>query len=172
MKTNTLRDLWVDEIKELYGVEKHLVTALPKMAKAANSEDLQEAFEAHLEQTQGHVSRLEEIFQALDQQPRAKKCKGMDGLLAEGKDVIDLDLPEAVGDAALIGAAQRVEHYEMAAYGTARAHADLLGETNAVSLLQQTLDEEKETDERLTSLAEQINPEATEGRLGVGAASK
>jgi ferritin-like metal-binding protein YciE len=162
-KLESLRDLWVHEIKDLYSVEKQIVVALPKMAGAAGSEDLQHAFEEHLEQTRGHVERLEEIFQQLDLTPKAVKCKGIEGIIAEGKAIIDLDLPDPVGDAALIGAAKRVEHYEMAAYGTARAHAELLGETEAVRLLEQTLEEEKETDQRLTSLAEEINPEAERG---------
>lgn len=160
MKIETLRDLWIDELKDLYNAEKQIITALPKMAKAATSDDLQQAFEEHLEQTRGHVERLEKIFISIDEAPRGKKCKGIEGIIAEGKEMLELDLPEAVGDAALIAAAQRVEHYEIAAYGTARTYADLLGESKAVQLLQQTLDEEKETDQRLTTIAEEVNPEA------------
>lgn len=162
-KLESLHDLWVHEIKDLYGVEKLIVAALPKMAKAAGSEDLKRAFEEHLEQTRGHVERLEQIFERLDMTPKAVKGKGIGGIIADGKEIIDLDLTEALGDAALIGAAQRVEHFEMAGYGTARAHAELLGETDAAQLLEQTLEEEKETDHRLTTLSEEINPEADRG---------
>jgi len=162
MKIETLRDLWIDELKDLYNAEKQILSALPKMAKAAASDDLQQAFEDHLEQTRGHVERLDQIFDSIDEAPRGKKCKGVEGIIAEGKEMLELDLPAAVGDAALIAAAQRVEHYEIAAYGTARTYAELLGETKAVRLLQQTLDEEKDTDQRLTTIAEHVNPEAQE----------
>jgi ferritin-like metal-binding protein YciE len=163
MKIQSLHDLWVDELKDLYNAEKQIIAALPKMAKAASSDDLQEAFEEHLEQTRGHVERLEKIFEIIDVEAKGKKCKGLEGIIAEGKEMMDMDLPESVGDAALIGAAQRVEHYEMAAYGTARAYAELLGQTEAARLLEETLEEEKQTDQRLTQLAEEINPEAERG---------
>jgi ferritin-like metal-binding protein YciE len=162
MKINTLRDLWIDELKDLINAENQILKALPKMAKAASSDELREAFEEHLEQTQGHVRRLEKIFASIENNGRGKKCKGMEGVIAEGKEMLDMDLPKPVGDAALIAAAQRVEHYEIAAYGTARTYAEILGEKEAASLLEQTLEEEKETDERLTSIAEQVNPEAAE----------
>ena len=163
MKITSLRDLWIDELKDLMNAENQILKALPKMAKAAKNEELRSAFEEHLEQTRGHVERLEQIFESIEETARGKKCKGMEGVIAEGKEMLELDLPEPVGDAALIGAAQRVEHYEIAAYGTARTHAEILSESDAVTLLEQTLEEEKETDERLTSIAESVNPEAAEG---------
>ena len=153
MSQEDLRELFVDELKDLYSAEKQLVSALPKMAKAANSEELKEAFQEHLEQTKGHVQRLEQIFQALGKNPRGKKCAGMEGLIKEGQDAIEEDYEGAVKDAALISAAQRVEHYEIAAYGTAKALAEVLGESDHASKLEETLDEEKETDE-------QVNEEA------------
>jgi len=162
VKIQSLRDLWVDELKDLFNAENQILKALPKMAKAASNDDLRSAFEEHLEQTRDHVQRLEEIFAAIDQVGRGKKCKGMEGVIAEGKEMLDLELPEPVGDAALIAAAQRVEHYEIAAYGTARTYAQILGEDDAATLLEQTLEEEKATDERLTSIAERVNPQAAE----------
>lgn len=163
MAIKNLRDLWIDELKDLYNAEKQILTALPKMVKAANEDELRTAFEEHLEQTHGHVERLEQIFTSIDEPARGKKCKGMEGIIGEGKQMLEADLPAPVCDAALIAAAQRVEHYEIAAYGTVKAYAQLLGEDEAVSLLEQTLEEEKETDERLTSIAEQVNPEAEAG---------
>ncbi len=162
MTKETLRELYVDELKDLYSAEKQLVKALPKMAKAATSDDLRAGFEEHLEQTQGHVQRLEEIFSALGEKPGGKKCKAMEGLVAEGAEVMGEDFSEEVMDAALIAAAQRVEHYEIAGYGTVCAYAKLLGEQDQEELLQQTLDEEKETDEKLTELAGEINVEANQ----------
>jgi ferritin-like metal-binding protein YciE len=153
MKLETLDALFLHEIKDLLSAEKQLVKALPKMAKGAANENLKAAFEEHLEQTKGHVERLEKIFELLQKSPRAEHCKGMEGLIAEGAELLEEEGEEMVKDAALIGAAQRVEHYEIAAYGTARTLAELLGMKNAVKLLQQTLDEEKETDEKLTQLA-------------------
>lgn len=160
MKNGTLRDLFVDELKDLYSMEHQLVKALPKMAEAANSGDLSAAFEEHLEQTKGHVARLEQIFDAIDVAARAKRCVGMEGIIDEGKELIEEDLQPDTLDAGIIGAAQRVEHYEIAAYGTARSHARLLGIDEAVRLLEQTLEEEKQTDERLSQLADEINPAA------------
>ena len=160
MSQEDLRELFVDELKDLYSAEKQLVAALPKMAKAANSEELKEAFQEHLEQTKGHVQRLDQIFQALGKNPRGKKCVGMEGLIKEGQEAIEEDYEGAVKDAALIGAAQRVEHYEIAAYGTAKALAEVLGESDHASTLEETLEEEKETDEKLTAIAEQGNEEA------------
>ena len=162
MKITSLRDLWIDELKDLINAENQILKALPKMAKAAENDELRTAFEEHLEQTKGHVERLEQIFESIDETSRGKKCKGMEGVIAEGKELLEMDLPEPVGDAALIAAAQRVEHYEIAAYGTARTFAQVLGESDAASLLEQTLEEEKETDDRLTSIAEQVNPEAAD----------
>jgi ferritin-like metal-binding protein YciE len=150
-------------LKDLYNAENQLVKALPKMAKAASSDELRQGFEDHLEQTKGHVQRLEQIFQALGESPKGKKCKGMEGLVEEGSEVMHEDFEGALMDAAIIGAAQRVEHYEIAAYGTVCAFAEELGETEQNSLLNETLQEEKETDEKLTHLAQQINAQANEG---------
>jgi ferritin-like metal-binding protein YciE len=162
MKENLLRELYLDELRDLYSAEKQLVKALPKMAKAATAPDLRSGFEEHLEQTKGHVSRLEQIFKALDESPNGKTCKGMEGLIKEGGEMIEED-PEAEQlDAGLIAAAQRVEHYEIAGYGCVRTYATLLGEQDAVGLLEETLNEEKETDSKLTELAENINVEAME----------
>ena len=160
-----LRELYIEELKDLYNAENQLVKALPKMAKAASSDELRQGFEEHLEQTKGHVQRLEQIFQALDENPKGKKCKGMEGLLEEGSEVMQEDFEGALMDAAIIGAAQRVEHYEIAAYGTICAFAEELGESEQNSLLNQTLQEEKEADEKLTQLAQQINAQANEGAV-------
>jgi len=155
-----LRELYIDELRDLYSAENQLVKALPKLAKASSSDELREGFTEHLEQTKGHVQRLEQIFEALGESPKGKKCAGMEGLVEEGSEVMKEDFEGSVMDAALIGAAQRVEHYEIAAYGTARAFAETLGETEHVSLLDETLQEEKETDEKLTELASLINQQA------------
>lgn len=160
MASEGLKELYIEELKDLYSAENQLVKALPKLAKAATSPELRSGFEEHLEQTQGHVERLEKIFKALDESPKGKKCAGMEGLVQEGSEVMAEDFEGAVMDAALIGAAQRVEHYEIAAYGTVRELAEILGEPDQASLLQQTLDEEKETDEKLTELAKEINQQA------------
>jgi ferritin-like metal-binding protein YciE len=160
MASEALRELYVDELKDLYNAENQLLKALPKMAKAASSEELKSGFQDHLEQTRGHVQRLEKIFKALGENPKGKKCAGMEGLVKEGSEVMGEDFEGAVMDAALIGAAQRVEHYEIAAYGTVREFAETLGESDQASLLEQTLNEEKETDEKLTELAKDINPQA------------
>ncbi len=162
METNALKELYIDELKDLYSAENQLVKALPKMAKASESEELRNAFEEHLEQTREHVARLDKIFEALDESPKGKKCQGMEGLIEEGAEKIDEDPGPEELDAALIAAAQHVEHYEIAGYGCVRTYANLLGESEAVSLLEQTLAEEKETDEKLTELAEQINVTAQE----------
>jgi ferritin-like metal-binding protein YciE len=162
MPTEGFKKLYIDELKDLYSAENQLVKALPKMAKAANSEDLREGFEAHLEQTKEHVQRLEQIFNSLEESPKGKKCAGMEGLVKEGSEAIEEDLEGAVMDAALIGAAQRVEHYEIAAYGTVCEFAKALDEQEHVSLLEQTLEEEKETDEKLSELAKNINTQANE----------
>jgi ferritin-like metal-binding protein YciE len=160
MPEKGLRELYIDELKDLYSAENQLTKALPKMAKAATSEELKQGFEEHLEQTKGHVERLDEIFKSLDASPKGKKCVGMEGLIKEGSEIMEEDFEGAVMDAALIGAAQRVEHYEIAAYGTVIAFAEQLGEATHVSLLQETLAEEKETDEKLTELANEVNEEA------------
>ena len=163
MPNEGLKELYVDELKDLYNAENQLVKALPKTAKAASSEELRAGFEEHLEQTKSHVQRLEQIFEMLDESPKGKKCKGMEGLIEEGSEIMEEDFEGALLDAALIGAAQRVEHYEIAAYGTVRAFAEELGESEHALLLAETLEEEKETDEKLTELAKQINVEADEG---------
>jgi ferritin-like metal-binding protein YciE len=161
MKLGSLEDLFVHELKDLLSAEKQLVKALPKMARGANSAALKTAFDEHLEQTKGHVERLEKIFSSLEKSPRAEHCKAMEGLIQEGADLLEEEGAPTVKDAALIGAAQRVEHYEIAAYGTTRTLAELLGHDEAVELLQQTLDEEKETDATFTELAmSEVNPEA------------
>ena len=157
----TLDDLFIHELRDIYNAEKQLVKALPKMAKAASSEKLQAGFEEHLQQTQGHVDRLETIFQSLEVKGSGVKCAAMEGLVEEGAEAIDMDAEPPVRDAGLIAAAQKVEHYEIAAYGTLATFAELLGHSEAVELLQQTLAEEKETDQKLTQLAEsEINQEA------------
>ncbi len=161
MKATTLKDVYVDELRDLYNAEQQLIKALPKMAKAATSEDLRQGFEEHLEQTKGHARRLEEIFQALGESIKGKKCKGIEGIVAEGAEVMSEDYEGAVMDAAIISAAQRVEHYEIAAYGSVHAYSTILGETDAADLLEQTLNEEKETDQKLTDLSESINEEAS-----------
>jgi ferritin-like metal-binding protein YciE len=161
MSLSTLHDLYVDELKDLYNAENQILKALPKMAKAASHPELAAAFTEHLAQTKVHIERLETIFKQLDQGPKGKKCKAMEGLLAEGQDLMAEDADPMVLDAALIAAAQRVEHYEMAGYGCVRTFARLLGEEQAADLLQETLDEEGATDKKLTALAESvINAEA------------
>jgi ferritin-like metal-binding protein YciE len=154
MPLNTLEDLFVDELKDLYSAEKQLVKALPKMAKASSSPKLRKGFEDHLKQTRKHVERLEQIFSDLGVKPRGPKCEAMEGLIEEGKRMMQEDAEPAVMDAALIAAAQRVEHYEMAGYGTVRTFANMLGQKSAERLLQQTLEEESQTNEKLTELAE------------------
>lgn len=160
-KLNSLHDLYVHELKDLYSAETQITQALPKMAKAATSPELKAAFEEHLTQTQGQIQRLEQIFENMEGSPRGHKCKAMEGLIAEAQDLLKEDADPRVLDAALIGSAQRVEHYEMAGYGTVRTIALQLGETQAASLLQQTLEEEELTDKKLTTLAESsVNPDA------------
>ena len=161
MKLETLSDLFIHELKDLYSAETQLIKALPKMAKAATHPDLKAGFDEHLEQTKNHVVRLQKIADAHDCTLTGHKCKAMEGLIAEGSDLISEDAEEHVRDAGLIGSAQRVEHYEIAAYGTARALARILGYEDAVELLTETLDEEKATDQRLTEIAENaVNVEA------------
>jgi ferritin-like metal-binding protein YciE len=161
MKLNSMDDLLIHELRDLYNAEKQLTKALPKMAKAASSDALREAFESHLEETKGHVERLERAFEELGKAARGHTCKAMQGLVEEGSEVIELDTDDSIRDAALIGAAQRVEHYEMAGYGTARNFAQLLGHDEVARLLEETLEEEKAADEKLTELAQsEINVEA------------
>jgi ferritin-like metal-binding protein YciE len=160
---DSLRELYLEELKDLYSAEKQLTRALPKMANAASSEELRTGFEKHLRETKGQIQRLEEIFTLLHAKSSGKKCVGMEGLIQEGDEIMREKLSPAVMDAALIAAAQRVEHYEIAAYGSVIAFADLLGESQQAFLLRQTLDEEKATDEKLTALSEEINAAAQEG---------
>jgi ferritin-like metal-binding protein YciE len=167
MAMDSLKDLYIDELKDLYNAENQLTKALPKMAKKATAPELKRAFQDHLKQTEGHVSRLEKIFKGLGEKPTGKTCKAMKGLIEEGKEIIEEDGDGSVLDAALIGAAQRVEHYEIAGYGVVRTFASLLGEEDAVETLQRTLNEEAETDKKLTGLAESIiNVEASEAENG------
>lgn len=156
MKLKTLRDLYVEELKDIYSAENQILATLPRLIDGAELPELKAAFEDHLGQTREHVNRLETIFESLDVSPRGKKCRGMEGLLEEGSELLqENEDGSTVLDAGLIGAAQRVEHYEMAAYGCARAHAHELGLDDAADLLQQTLDEEEAADMRLTEIAEQ-----------------
>ena len=157
---NTLDELLVDELRDLLDAEKQLVRALPKMAKAASSQELKTAFQEHLEQTKGHVARLEQVFENIGQKARSKPCKAMQGLVAEGQEVLQEEGADEILDLALIGAAQRVEHYEIAAYGSARTYAELLGDREAVRLLNETLEEEKTADAKLSQVARTVNVEA------------
>jgi ferritin-like metal-binding protein YciE len=155
-ETNPLDELLQDELKDLYSAENQIIKALPRMAKGASSPELKRAFERHLEETRRQVDRLNQIGEMLEMKLTGKKCKGMEGLIEEGKEVMqELDDEDAI-DAGLIGAAQKVEHYEIAAYGTARTHAEMLGYTRIARLLQQTLNEEGATDKKLTALAESV----------------
>ena len=161
MEQNQLKELYVEELRDIYNAENQLIKALPKMAKASTSDELRAGFEEHLEQTKGHAQRLEQIFSALGEKPSGKKCKGMEGLIEEGKEMMEEDLDGEALDAGLISAAQRVEHYEIAAYGSVQAFAKTLGIHEAVALLDATLTEEKKADEKLTKLAESlVNQEA------------
>jgi ferritin-like metal-binding protein YciE len=161
---NPLEELLVHELKDLYSAENQIIKALPKMIKAASSPDLKKAFERHLEETKRQVERLNQIGEALETKLSGQKCKGMEGVIEEGKEIMAEDFDGDTLDAGLIGAAQKVEHYEIATYGTARTHASLLGYNKIAKLLQQTLDEEGATDKKLTALAESvINVEAMQG---------
>ena len=160
MKNENLRELLVEELKDLYSAETQLTKALPKVAKNASDPKLKKAVESHLKETEGHVARLEKIFEHLDESPKGKTCEGMKGLITEADERIKEGGEPAVLDAGLIADAQRVEHYEISAYGSARTFANLLGETEIVKLLESTLKEEKAADEKLTSIAESINVEA------------
>ena len=162
MPNENLKKLYVDELKDLFSAENQLLKALPKMAKAASSDELRTGFEKHLEQTKIHIQRLEEIFESLDESPKGKKCVGMEGLVKEGAEVMEEGFEDAVLDAGLIGAARRVEHYEMAAYAATSEIAKVLGQTKHSSLLEKTFAEEKQTDEKLSDLAREINSQANE----------
>ena len=156
MKLETLKDLYIQELKDLYSAEKQIIKALPKMAKAATNKQLATGFEEHFEQTKGHVARLEKILTSHDESTRGPKCEGMEGVLKEGEEIIKEDAEEEVRDAGLIAAAQRVEHYEIAGYGCARTYAELLGDPDGAQLLQTTLTEESDTDKKLTQLAKSV----------------
>jgi ferritin-like metal-binding protein YciE len=161
MKLDTLEQLYIGELRDLYSAENQLLKALPKMAKGASSPELKDAFEKHLEQTKVHVLRLEELFGQLDESPKGKTCHGMKGLIEEGSEILKEDYENSVLDAGIIVAAQKVEHYEIASYGSVRTFANLLGKNEEAKLLQSTLDEESETNEILNGLAESVvNPEA------------
>jgi ferritin-like metal-binding protein YciE len=160
MKMESLKELFIEELKDLYSAENQILKALPKMIKKASSRELKRGFEEHLEQTKGHVDRLTKIFQELDESPKGKKCKGMEGIIADGAELMKEDAEPEVMDAGLISAAQHVEHYEMAGYGCVRTYAELLGHSNFVQLLETTLNEEKETDAKLTELARSVNVKA------------
>ena len=165
MSAENLKELFVEEVRDIYDAEKQLVKALPKMAKAAESAELRGAFEEHLEITRAHVGRLEEVFKLLGVAARGKTCEGMKGLIEEGQEAME-EMEGTVLDAALIASAQKVEHYEIATYGTLATFAEVLGMEDAKDLLGQTLDEEKEADQKLTEIAGQINPEAEQGEEG------
>lgn len=160
MKLESLKDLYLAQLKDLYSAEDQLVDALPKMAEAAHTPELKNAFREHLNQTKQHVDRLEQIFRKLSLSPKGETCEGMKGLIKEGQEMIKMKGEPEVIDAGLIAAAQRVEHYEMAGYGTVRTYANLLGEKEAEKLLQKTLNEEGDADKKLSKLAERINVEA------------
>lgn len=161
MQLSTLKDLLVDELKDIYSAEQQITKALPQMAQKAHSPELKKAFEDHLRQTENHIQRLDQVFQKLGQAPTGKFCKGMDGLLKEGQEMMQERADPDVLDAAMISAAQRVEHYEIAAYGTVRTYANELGDGDIQRLLQQTLDEEGDTDKKLTRIAEsKVNQQA------------
>ena len=163
MKLETLQDLYIEELRDLYSAETQIIEALPKMVEAASAQQLKDAFTTHLQETKNQVQRLEQIFDKLGEKPGGVTCNGMKGVLKEGEEMIKTRADEAVRDAGLISAAQRVEHYEMAGYGTARTYANLLSRGDDAQLLQATLDEEGETDHKLTRLAESsINPEAAD----------
>jgi ferritin-like metal-binding protein YciE len=165
MGMESFQDLYLHELKDIYSAEKQILQALPKMAENANHAELRQAFEEHRRVTEEQVKRLETIFDDLGQKPGGEKCVGMEGLIEEGREILEEDADPDVRDAALIAAAQRVEHYEIAAYGTARTYARQLGFDNHVELLQRTLEEESNTDERLTKLAEgRVNRDAETGR--------
>jgi len=164
METAALKELFIDELRDLYNAENQLIKALPKMAKAANSEELRAGFEEHLEQTKGHAQRIEQIFQTLGEKPTGKKCKAMEGLVEEGSETMNEDFAGEVKDAALIGAARRVEHYEIAAYSTVLKFAEMLGHDEAAQLLEQTLEEETETDEKLAGLVDEFTVDASSSK--------
>jgi len=173
MNLETLKELYINELRDLYNAENQLIKALPKMAKAASSDELKDAFEKHLEQTKSHVERLEEVFEDIGEKPKGKTCRAMKGLIEEGSEILQEDGEESVIDAGIIVAAQKVEHYEIAGYGSVRTFAQLLGKDRSAELLQTTLEEESEANELLNKLAEDIvNPEALMEPELVGASSR
>jgi ferritin-like metal-binding protein YciE len=162
MKLESLHDLYLSELRDLYSAEDQILKALPKMIEKAQSAELRNALESHLEETRGHVSRLEQVFEMHGEEAKKQKCKGMQGVLEEGDEMVGKDAPPAVRDAAIISACQRVEHYEIAAYGTVRTYAEQMGQQRAAAVLQETLDEELAADETLTEIANsRVNIEAT-----------
>lgn len=171
MTPKSLQELYVKELRDLYDAEQQIIKALPEMIEAASSEELKDALNEHLDVTKTQASRLEQIFTELNEKPKGEKCKGMQGVLAEGSDLVEEIDDTDLRDAAIIASAQRVEHYEMSGYGTARTYAELLGEDEAGKLLQETLDEEKEADQKLTELAGEINVKADSGQSKGAAAS-
>jgi ferritin-like metal-binding protein YciE len=172
VETNSLKDLYLDELKDLYDAEHQIIKALPNLIDAASSEELQSALTEHLETTKQQAERLEQIFETMGEKAKGKKCKGMEGVIKEGSEVIEENDDDEVRDAGIISAAQRVEHYEIAAYGTVRTYATLLGDEESAELLEQTLNEEKEADRKLTELAEQINVVAAKGQAREQAPAK
>jgi ferritin-like metal-binding protein YciE len=162
MSVKTMDELLLDELKDLYSAEKQITKSLPKLAKAATSPDLKQAFQSHLEETEGQIERLDRVFEILGKSPKGKMCHGMEGVLKEGSEVLDETEKGAVRDAALISAAQRVEHYEMAGYGCVREHARILGHKEIASLLDETLKEEEAADKKLGTIAKQVNRAATQ----------
>ena len=163
MKLETLKDLYIEELKDIYDAEHQILKALPKMAKTASSEQLREAFQEHIEITQGQVDRLDQIFDRLGARAKGRKCKAMEGLIEESKELMNEDSAEEILDAGMVASAQRVEHYEMAVYGTLRTYAEQLGFDEDAELLQETLDEEKEADQKLSEIAKEcVNLEAEE----------
>jgi ferritin-like metal-binding protein YciE len=162
MKLESLHDLYLTELRDLYSAENQIIKALPKVIEKTTSPELRRALENHLEQTRGHATRLEEVFQIHGEEPKKQKCRGMQGVLDEGDEMLGFDAPPSVRDAAIISACQRVEHYEIAAYGSVRTYAEQMGHERAASILQQTLDEENEADRKLTDIAvSRVNIEAT-----------
>jgi ferritin-like metal-binding protein YciE len=168
MKVNSLHELYLEQLRDLYDAEQQIIKALPEMIEAATAEDLKQALTGHLDVTRVQAKRLENIFTQLGEKPKGEKCQGIEGVIAEANELIEEVENPDIRDAAIIASAQRVEHYEMAGYGTARTFATLLEDDAASQLLQQTLDEEKEADQKLTALAEDINAQATEGKEVAG----
>jgi len=168
----SIRDLLIDGMGDLYDAEKQLIKALPKMVKAASNQELSQAFENHLDQTRGHAERLEQAFEMLGEKPKGKPCKAMKGLIEEAQETINEDAPEPLLDSAIICAAQKVEHYEIAGYGTLKSWANALGLDGVAGLLEETLEEEKEADEKLTNVAAAVLLESTEAERGAATKAK